>query len=482
MADNILKNLGSFFLRQPVKPSTVQGAPGFSVVGGYLETRERGRELATSDARYTSYSEMLSNVSVVAAGVRYFLNLVAGASWSFTAAEHPDGERMAELAEAILTDDPRTSWARVVRRAAMYRFYGFSLQEWTAMRHEDGHYTLKDVQPRAQSTIKRWDVADDGTVLGVGQESPQTTQELYIPRAKLLYMVDDTLSDSPEGLGMFRHLVEPAARLRRYEQLEGTGFEGDLRGIPVGRGPFRDIEEKVKSGAMTKEDAIKLVKPLRDFMRSHIRSEKLALQLDSGTYETRDEAVRPSSVRQWDLELLNGGSTSFAEVAQAIERVNREMARVLGVEQLLLGGDGGGAFALGKDKTSSFFLLVDGALREIREQVADDLLKTVWRLNGWDLKSMPVVDTEAVRHTDVAEAAAVLRDLATSGAVLDPNDPAINELRDALGLSHAIPVEMDDEEDASLGAGRKGRKKPDDAEDDDAEGDEDKLKDPAPGA
>lgn len=479
MADNILKSLGSFFVRQPVKTSTPQGAPGFNIVGGYLETRERGRELGSHEARYTSYSEMLSNVSVVAAGVRYFLNLVAGAGWSFTPAEHPDGERMAELAEAILTDDPRTSWARVVRRAAMYRFYGFSLQEWTAVRHEEGHYTLRDVQPRAQSTIKRWDVEEDGTVVGVGQESPQTMRELYIPRAKLLYMVDDTLSDSPEGLGMFRHLVEPSARLRRYEQLEGTGFEGDLRGIPVGRGPFRELEDKVKNGSMTKEDAARLIKPLRDFLRSHVRSEKLAISLDSATYETRDEAVRPSGVKQWDVELLNGGSTSFADVAKAIERVNREMARIMGVEQLLLGGDGGGAFALGKDKTSSFFLLVDGALREIREQVADDLLKNVWRLNGWDPKSMPVLDTEAVRHTDVQEAAAVLRDLATSGAVLDPNDPAINELRDALGLSHSIPFTPDDEEDASLGGGRKGREKDDDTEDD---AEDDELKDPAPGA
>lgn len=480
MADSILKSLGAMFNRQPAKPTTVQGAPGFSVVGGYLESPERGKALGSHEGRYTTYSELLSNVSVVAAGVRYFLNLVAGAGWSFTPAEHPDGERMAELAEAILTDDPSTSWARIVRRAAMYRFYGFSVQEWTATRHADGHYTLRDVQSRAQSTIKRWDVAEDGTVLGVGQESPQTMRELYIPRSKLLYLVDDTLSDSPEGLGLFRHLAEPSARLRRYEQLEGTGFEGDLRGIPVGRGPFRDIEAKVQNGTMTRQDAAALMKPLRDFLRAHVRSEKLALSLDSSTYETTDDAKRPSSVRQWDLELLNGGSTSFAEVAAAIERVNREMARVLGVEQLLLGGDGGGAFALGKDKTSSFFLLVDGALREIREQVADDLLKTVWRLNGWDMESMPVLGTEAVRHTDVQEAAAVLRDLATAGAVLDPNDPAINELRDALGLSHAEPVDTaDDEEDASLGAGRKGRKP---GEEDPEDPEDDTEEDPAPGA
>jgi hypothetical protein len=478
MADSIMKSLGAMFARQPAKPAQPQGVPGFNLVGGYLESPERGRDLSSHESRYRAYSEMLANTSIVAAGTRYFLNLVAGATWSFTPADTPDGERMAELAEAILTDDPATSWARIVRRAAMYRFYGFSLQEWTAVRHADGHYTLKDVQPRAQSTIKRWDVEEDGTVVGVGQESPQTRRELYIPRAKLLYLVDDTLSDSPEGLGLFRHLAAPAKRLDGYLELEGTGFETDLRGVPVGRGPFKELEDKVNSGQMTKAEAMRLSKPLRDFLKGHVRSEKLAISLDSATYETKDEAVRPSGVRQWDVELLNGGSTSFAEVAAAVERTNREMARVLGVEQLLLGGDGGGAYALGKDKTSSFFLLVDGALREIREQVVDDLLKTVWRLNGWDFASLPTVDTEAVRHTDVAEAAAVLRDMATAGAVLSPEDPAINELRDALGLSHAVPVEMDDassEEDASLGSGRRGKGKEGD------EADAEDLDDETPG-
>ena len=63
----------------------------------------------------------------------------------------------------------KPSWARIVRRAAMYRFYGFSIQEWTAKRRPDGLLTLADVAPRSQMTIERWDMLTDGSIQGVVQ-------------------------------------------------------------------------------------------------------------------------------------------------------------------------------------------------------------------------------------------------------------------------------------------------------------------------
>jgi hypothetical protein len=433
MANPIERLLGAM-RRQGVKPTQTVGGMGRAVFGGYIQDNEASSALK-GEARYKTYSDMLANTSIVAAGVRYFLNLTAKATWSFEPADHPDGERMAELAEALIVDDPRTPWHRIVRRGAMYRFYGFSVQEWTARRREDGVITLADVSPRAQRTIKRWDVDEYGEVLGMIQELPQTMREVYIPRAKTLYMVDDTLEDSPEGLGLFRHLAGPAERLRRYEQLEGLGFEHDLRGIPVGRGPFTRLAEMVQAGEISQADRVLIEQPIRDFINGHTKAANLGILLDSVTYETTDEAQRPSSTRQWDLDVIKGGSSGLPDVAEAIGRVNREIARVLGVEQLLLGDSSAGSFALSKDKTQSFFLLVDGTLREAADSVYDDLITPLWRLNGWDMDSRPYPVTEAVRFQDVEAITASLRDMATAGAVLEADDPAIGEVRDLLGLS-----------------------------------------------
>lgn len=458
MAQSLLSGLLGRIGRRRASPTETLGTMGTAVYGGYPESPEDNVDLR-GDLRWKTYSEILANVSIVAAGVRYFLNLAASARWSMEPSEADTDGRWAEMAEQILLDDPRTPWHRVVRRACMMRFYGFSVQEWTARRRDDGVLTFADIAPRAQKTIERWDVDVLGDVLGVLQRSPQTQEEIYLPRQKLLYVVDDTLSDSPEGLGLFRHLAAPAKRLRRYEQLEGVGFETDLRGVPVGYGPFTKLAEMVKSGRITKKDREQLEKPVRDFVQNHIRNPHTGLLFDSQPYESQDEAQRPSSMRQWSLELLKAPANSLPENADAINRVNREMARILGVEQLLLGEGSAASRSLSHDKTQSFFLLVDGTLRELEEAVKDDLVRTAWQLNGWPEEMMPKPSHEAVRFRDVEEIAGALRDMATAGAVLDPRDPAVGEVRDLLGLSRPDPELMNDldPEDSSLtGNGRRG--------------------------
>ena len=440
----------SIFRPTKVSPTETLGAPGVAVFGGFIQEQEKSADLSSRLERYKTYSQILANTSIVAAGTRYFLNLVAKAEWSFKPAEADVDGKFAELAEEMLVDDPATPWHRIVRRAAMYRFYGFSVQEWTARRREDGLITFSDVAPRAQLTLERWDLDTDGRVLGVIQRAPQTQRDIYLPRQKLLYIVDDTLSDSPEGLGLFRHMVAPAARLERYEQLEGFGFETDLRGIPIGRGPFTELAARVESGELTKQQRVDMEAPLRKFIQNHVKTAKLGLLLDSLAYESKDEAGKPSSMKQWDLSLLKGSATSFAENAAAIERLNRDMARILGVEQLMLGSGSAGSFALSKDKTNSFFLLVDGALTEIREQVEDDLLTTLWQLNGWPEDTKPELGTAAVRFTEAEQVAATLRDMATAGAPLDPDDPVISEVRDLMGVERPPEVSLADAEDAAL--------------------------------
>ena len=79
-----LDNLLSRFRPQRVKPTETLGVPGTAIYGGYVVERERSTDLASHDARYRTYADILANTSIVAAGVRYFVNLVGGAAWSFT--------------------------------------------------------------------------------------------------------------------------------------------------------------------------------------------------------------------------------------------------------------------------------------------------------------------------------------------------------------------------------------------------------------
>lgn len=438
-----LDNVLSRIRRPKVAPTKTVGVSGTAIYGGEIQTNERSEDLQ-GNRKYQTYSDILANVSVVAAGTRYFLNLLSKAEWTVQQAtgegvNEAEAERMALLVEEMM-GDMTTPWFRVIRRAAMYRFYGFSVQEWTAKRREDGILGMMDIEPRPQATIDRWDVDITGTVHGVIQDSPQSGHEIYIPRGKLVYIVDDTLSDSPEGMGIFRHLAEPATRLQELQKFEAYGYEMDLRGVPIFRAPIAAIQAAAKSGEISPEEASAAIASLETFLQKHSRRPDSGLLLDSAVYMTTDERQSPSQVKQWDLETVQGSSSESAvAVGTAIERLNRELARLLGVEHLLLGGDGAGSLALSRDKTNNFGLLVDSSLMELRVSMENDFLGSLWKINGWDPALKPSFRTEQIQYRDIEQITQALKDIAQAG--LSPDDPAINEVRRLLGLSDAPEVD-----------------------------------------
>lgn len=428
---------------QRVSPTETIGDIGVQLLSGYVSLPDEDSSLQ-GETRYKTYSQLLANVSIVASATRYFLNLVAKADWNFEPAEADTSGEWAEIAEKMLTDDPDTSWHRVVRRAATYRFYGFGVQEWTAGRDEEnGRLTFADIAPRAQSTIDRWDVdSETGRVVGIVQRSPNTFTDIYLPRAKCLYVVDDTLNDSPEGLGLFRHVVKASKELQVLEKLENWGYETDLRGFPIGRAPLKELNDRVEAGTLSAAARDSIINGVSQFIQKHIKTQaNNGLLLDSITYETSDERRAPSSQYKFDVELLQGtGSSAHEAIHNTIVRKTHEIARVLSGESLLLGSDGTGSLALSKQKTENLSLVIDSTLNEVGEQVKTDLVDVAWALNNFPEEMKPTPRAESVQFKDVEAMASMLRDMATAGAVLDPEDPVVQEVRSLAGLQSPVLV------------------------------------------
>lgn len=443
--DNLLQDIRP---KGKVNTKETIGASGTAVYGGFLVTNEKNAKL-TGIQKYTTFSDILANTSIVAAGVRYFLNLVAKVDWKVEPAEGSgaEGKKIAEAIEAAL-HDMESPWHRVVRRAAMFRFHGFSVHEWTAKQLDDGTIAFQDVAARPQITIERWDMDVTGKVHGIVQRVPQTQHYVYLPRSKCMHVVDDALNDSPEGIGLFRHIVKPALELERFETLEGFGFEGDLRGMPVGRAPFALLQKQVNDGRLSQAKMNEILQPMKDFIQNHVKSPVLGLLLDSLTYTTQDASATPSGEKQWDMDVVKAGSTSQAEVAAAITRKQEEIARVLGVEQLLLGRHSNGSLALSRDKSNVFALIVDSSLVEIAAQAEADLVDPLMKLNGWDRTKKPTLKTESIAYRDIEQVTTALQQMAMAGAPLAPDDPAIAEVRDLLGISKPESITL--ASDASL--------------------------------
>jgi polyhydroxyalkanoate synthesis regulator phasin len=443
MASMMDRIRGMFPARQPARPFSEQGVAGYVVMGGYVVSNEQNPKLF-GQTRWRTAADILSNCSVVAAGLRYTLNLIARPAWKADPVnDTAEAKAMAEFVDEIM-DDASASWTRIIRRSAMYRFHGFGISEWTAKRRDDGRTGIDSIEQRPQHTIERWDIDPNGGVLGVWQRDPQTSREIYLPRQKLVYLVDDQLTDRPDGMGWFRHLVEPAERLTTYMKLESLGFQRDLTGIPIGRAPLQKINQLVKDGKLTQEQADQMIEGIKEFCRLEMKSEHTGLILDSTTYKGKtQEGDQISQVAEWGMELLTGEQTSIEALGKAILRLDEDIALIMGTTPMLTGRGGEGSRALSEDQSRNLYLTVNSTLDDMTESYQRDIVDRLWAMNGLNDDLKPRLAHEDASFKDIEKIGRVLRDMAAAGAILAPDDPAINDVRNLAGLSEAEPMDIE---------------------------------------
>lgn len=489
--DTLLSRIGSAlgFAKRAVPTTTIGSSRSSSNDYGYVVERSDTSLNLVGQRRYEVYQTMVRDVSIVAAGVRLFTNLIANAVWTVNPPEDLDNESLENQAQEYADDayamlfDMTSSWSSVVRKIAMFRFQGFALMEWTAKRRPDGSIGLLDIEHRPQQTIARWIRDRSGTVESVVQRIPGGA-EATIPRGKLVYAVDDTFTDSPEGVGLFRHLAAITDRLDLFLSLEEIGFANDLRGIPVVRAPLAEMREELKqftpgTQAYEEADAKRKAKiaPLHEFLQKHVRNAEQGILLPSDVYASKsaDGTANPGSTYKWAVDLLNGDSSSFEAMAEAVKRMNAELARIMGVEHLLLGQDGGGSLALARSKVGTFYLTVTSTLLDIAEVLDRDVLKPLAELNGWPEELRPRMGVSEVSDRDIEQVTQALANMAQAGAPMMPGDPAIGELYDMLSLTRPPDEAERMALDASLNPGRQTENDPKDPNGQTVENPEDKV-------
>lgn len=385
--------------RTPPNPRKSAGVSATPAYGGFVVGRETNPDLFGTK-KYGYYHNLLQKTAIVAASVRYYLNLIARPGWEFDPAPNAknkdEARKYAEWTDEAIRGHLEDTWHGFVRRAACYRTHGFSTQEWLGrpMKCSFGEaFALTGLQLREQRTISQWDVDRQGVVAGVVQQSPHDGSFKYVPRTKLVYCVDNPFSDDPSGFGLLRQAVTPAHYLDRYEQLEAFGYETDLRGTPIIRAPLAYMRKAVADGDMTPDEVEKIMSPFYSILENHVRSPELGLLLDSMVYYGEGDNASPSQSPMFDFETVTGEVTAKAQqaVALAIERKLWDIARIFGTETLLLGANGKGTYALSDDKTQSLLMMIDGVLLDVAAQVKMDLIRPLFLINQWPLEYLSLI-------------------------------------------------------------------------------------------
>lgn len=432
---NYLNNIwGGFSNRSKVSAFEEAGKSSTAIQGGIIVSNEQNRRLQGIN-KYKTFEDNLANIDIVFASVRLYLALIASSAWSAEAADDSaEAEQLSEKVMEVL-DNMESPFVDAVKSAALFKFNGYAWLEMTAKKLEDGTIGLSSIETRPCKTIVRWDTDDKGKVLGVGQQLPLSGSIAYIPRSKSIYLVENILSDSPEGFGYFRSIAQNCLSLQEIQISERMGVNRDLRGIPVGRVPFAALAE----AGYSEKEIEAASKGVKDFVTLHKKGEDTSIILDSATYVSNSNTQNGESAsftgnKQYDIEILDAATSGLSDVDKIIKRKNMEIARSLGTEVLLV-GDNSGSLALSRDKSANLMIAINGLLKEIADQFNKDLLPFLAKLNGWDEKLLPVLTPSEVSQRSIEETAAVLRDLAGVGIMLDRRDDATKELFRMLDLT-----------------------------------------------
>lgn len=445
-------------LGRAAKPATtLRKAPGSDGVvsySGYLQTSEKN-PLLIGPNKWVTQDNVVANTAAVAAAVHVTLALIGSVRWSLR--ENPaggaDAKRCAELVhDGLLARRMTKPWRAVVRKQALKKLRGFALHAKGTVRDNQGRIVFSELAHRPQWTIERWLKPDETAPWVAVVQRTNSGKTFQIDRRDLFYSVDDSLPDSPDGLGLLRHLVDIAEMFKRFRQLQATAFDEDVNGIPVARAPLAKLYAEAKAQNLSDEDATAHVNAQTQFLRDLISNRVVeygrSLTLDSIPYFSEEvtSSKRPSAVYEWSVDTIKSMIGSIPELRMALGDLNREMLRVLCAEWMAM-GDSEGARAVHADKTQMYCAVWNSVLDDIADDGDRDLVWWLVARNGYDpVTCAPTLVHEPIQMRSAVEAAQVLELIAK--AKLKPDDEAIAILRERVDLP-APPAPTEEEIKAS---------------------------------
>lgn len=437
------------------------GSIGIFTAGGRIQDGERNPKLIGRE-KWTTFANSYNRPPVAIA--RLLRNaLLSSVKWSLTENEAggADAKRGLEIVEqGLLRARLPRPWNRVVAKAGNGEFFeGFSIHATALGRRKDGLVTFTNIEHRPQHTIDKWlrdtigtmfseSEAQSGPFVAVQQQLPSGQHE-RIPLEECLYLANDDIGDSPEGVGVLRLIADRIRKVEDEEALELDEMFSSMGGTPIIRVPLEEIvasapKDPAKRDAYIAEQTAKY----EEFVANRIKtpSKRQWFKLDSKTYEGQDPNTI-SNIQKWGIEIIKGEVQGLAEIRKSITDEDLNIARILGVEFVFVGGgDSAGSYGMHESKVGVFAAALQSSNDRVAIAARDQLGRRLVAANGLDPDTAtPTFVPEPITIGQVLEAAQALALIQG----LQRNDPARNIIRQRYDL----PPEPE-EDDGSLMAPR----------------------------
>lgn len=417
------------------------GVSGIGISAGQvLEPVPALRDLTGRRGRFL-FAEMAEEDATVGACIAAIRLVVLGAKWRVDPADaSPEAQAEADFVQGVLFEDMSHSWQDALGDALAMVTYGFSPTEIVWKRrvgpdqkdparrsaYTDGRVGVRKLAGRHPLSVYGWQTDDAGGVQALIQQPPLSGAQIVIPIERLLLFRTGRNFGSPEGSSLLVSSRRPWAEKRHIGQLEVTGIDRDLTGLPLMKAPAEVL------AAATPADQARLA-AAKSLVEGVKAGRNTGILLSSEPY--RDADGKPTGSTLWEFATVGSPGTKPVDVDKAQARRSSEIMTAFFTQFLLLGsGSRGGNRALSEDQSDFFLQSVTWLLAVIKETVNRHLLPRLWALNGLAPELMPTLEHDPVAHVALGSVAAMLTAMGANGAPIGGDVEAVNFVRRLIGM------------------------------------------------
>lgn len=434
------------------------GSSGLRVYGGYVRDEFQPQLYGRNAIRI--YREMADNNATVGALLYAIKQIIRALGVRVEPAEGVTGaEDMAEFAESLM-DDMIGSWDGFLTDALTFLEYGFAPVEVVykrrlgkkgdpikSSRHDDGYVGIAKLGLRAQETLVKWLMDENGNITGLEQQ-PWNAPMVDIPIEKLLLFRTTEERNNPQGRSILRSAWRAWYYLKRLEEIEAIGIERDLAGLPVVKVPSSVIQAANGSDPVNGPIARATLEAYKAMVVNIRRDEQEGVVIPSDRDETGN--------LQYELTLLTSGGARQFDTNAVITRYKNDILGTVLADFIMMGQGKVGTQSLADTKVEMFMTAIQGTVNIIEAVLNRQLLPRLWALNGFDPETMPCFRFEKVQKPNLGEIGAYIKALSDAGFNLAGDRETEEVARSIAGL----PPPPEDGMDMSEFTGGLGKPEP----------------------
>jgi len=394
------------------------------------------------DRKWKTIREMRDNDPIVGAILFAVDMLIRNIKWHIDpASDTPEAIEDAAFVESCRNDMSQT-WENTISEILSFLPYGFSYHEIVykrrkgkrTSRFKDGKIGWKKLPIRAQNSLDRWEMDDNGGVRGFVQESTSdSTKQVTIPIEKALLFRTTSFKNNPEGRSVLRNAYRPWYFKKRIEEIEGIGIERDLAGLPVIYAPNKIM----MTGASADDTAV--FNELKNIVRNVRRDEQEGIIMPGD----RDAMGN----RQYELKLLATSGQRQFNTNQIIQRYDQRIAMTILADFILLGHEKVGSFSLSSNKTSLFATAIGAWIGEIKSTFNQYAIPRLMEINGMERETYPTLNHDDIENPDLKDIGKYIKDMTGAGFDISKDPDIENVLRGYANFPPKKEEEIKEEEE-----------------------------------